>query len=321
MEGTVFDIQRFSVNDGPGIRTTVFFKGCPLKCRWCHNPEGKHPALQVRYLKNKCMGCGKCAALTGEAPQDRAGRVLQDELTGRATAETSVAADGAPEAGGAGGFLTEDAKDREAARICPTKAYTISGKRMTPEEVVDTALRDELFYREEGGVTFSGGEPTMQPEFLNACMDLAHEKKLHVTLDTSGLCESARFLALCQKADLVLYDIKGVTPEKHLEFTGVDNALILKNFEALLATDKPIWVRVPLMTEYTADPEELERIFAYLKPFAKRIGKLTLIPYHSFGNVKYATVNDSAEEFTPISDEDLALWENKFREAGFYVAK
>ena len=190
--GTVFDIQRYSLHDGPGIRTTVFFKGCNLRCRWCHNPESQRPGPQLMFYAHKCVGCGACAAVC---------------------AKTHT-----PECDGCG----------RCARVCRHNAREISGKRIAAEEALKSALRDLPFYRiGGGGITLSGGEPLLHPDFAAAILRGANAAGVHTAIETAANVPWPIFERLLPFTDLVLCDVKGVNEAQHIENTGVSNRLIL----------------------------------------------------------------------------------------------
>lgn len=288
--GIIFDIQRFSVNDGPGIRTTVFLKGCPLACRWCHNPEGRNGQIQMRFFQKKCIGCGRCVTVTNLSPHKLAGK-------------------------------TAGATERKAAEICPTGALCVCGKEYTKQELLEIIKRDLDFYGTNGGVTFSGGEPMAQAEFLEKMLRLCQEEKIHTTLDTCGYASRELYERLLPLCDLVLFDIKAINPEKHRCFTGKDNDVILENFRLIAESDTPIWVRIPLISGCSAEKEELKNIAESLKPYQQRIQQVTLIPYHSFGNTKYQTLGLDPDEFDEIDDEMVQEYEQVFEKHGFTVGR
>ncbi len=289
-EGIVFDIQRFSVSDGPGIRTTVFLKGCPLSCRWCHNPEGKDSAVQIRFFKEKCLGCGRCTEYTVLPPEALAGKAV-------------------------------GMKEALAVERCPSQALKVTGERHTPQRLVEILERDRDFYGETGGVTFSGGEPTDQVEFLEEMLKLCREKKLHTALDTCGYASPAVYERLLPLCDLVLFDIKGMDEEKHQTYTGCGNTGILQNFQSTAVSGKPLWVRIPLIVGLNANRKDLEAIADFLKPYREAVKQITLIPYHSFGNGKYKTLNLKAEYFPELKDETVNEFEMYFQQRGFTVRR
>ena len=236
MTGRVFDIQRFSVHDGPGIRTTVFMKGCPLSCRWCHNPEGLSGTISLQYFKDKCIGCGKCKERT--------------ELS-----------------------------DSEE---CPTGALTVCGRDVTVNELIKEVLRDRVFYGENGGVTFSGGECMLYPEFVAELARKCKENGVSVAIDTAGCVPYSSFESVLPYVDDILYDVKCIDPELHKKGTGRDNSLILQNLDRLMGTKKRILIRTPVISNFN-DNGELERI----KQFCiDRKLPHEILTYHAYGESK-----------------------------------
>ena len=259
--GRVFNIQRFSVHDGPGIRTTVFLKGCPLSCTWCHNPEGGsfHPEIVV--VESRCIACGECVSA---CPLDLPSGV-------------------------GGGWAGE--KDRctvcgSCVDACPTEARQIAGRDMWVDEVMEEILKDRVFYDDsDGGVTFSGGEPLAQGRFLSAMLEACRAEGVHTAIDTSGLAPKDRLLAIAELADLVLLDLKLVDPERHRAHTGVSNSVILDNLAALGQAQRPIWLRVPVIPGVNDDVENLEAT-AQLASSIPSVQRVSLLPYHRLGSDK-----------------------------------
>ncbi len=268
MTATIFDIQRNSFVDGPGIRTTVFFKGCNLRCAWCHNPESQSAKPQMMFYKNKCTGCGKC--------KEKCPNALKScDLCGKCTL------------------------------YCPHDAREICGKEYTAEEVLNTLLKDKAFYEaSEGGVTFSGGECMLRIDFLTEILKKCKENGIHTAVDTAGHVPYERFEQILPYTDLFLYDIKCFDSEKHMEYTGVGNRLILENLKRLLATDKPIWIRIPIIPTVNDSEEEMQRIKAFLET-DQSPQKIELLPYHAMGEHKYAAVGKKARIFSVPSEEKM----------------
>ena len=243
--GMIFDIQRFSVHDGPGIRTTVFMKGCPLRCKWCHNPEGLSPAPQVQFLGEACIGCGRC-----------------------------------------GGERT-----REAALLCPSGALKLLGQAWSPEALLEAVLADREFYGAEGGVTFSGGECLLQYPFVAHMLRLLKERGIRTAVDTSGEVPWEAFEAVLPYCDTYLYDVKTADPELHRSCTGRDNAQILQNLRELSHRGADLWIRIPVIPGVNDSEEEIRAMGRILAPLGVR--SVTLIPYHTLGQSKYATLGMS----------------------------
>ena len=260
----VFNIQRFSIHDGPGIRTTVFLKGCPLRCAWCSNPESQAARPQIMVRDIKCVGCGECVRVCPE------GAVTLTPEQGRRI------------------DWQRCAQCLKCAEACGYESILVSGREMKVEEILAEVVRDEVFYRRSGGgVTVSGGEPMMRHRFLRRFLPACREAGLHVALDTTGFAAERDYLEVLPHIDLLLFDIKTLDPERHLQATGVDNQVILANAETL-APRVRTWFRLPLIAGFN-DSEEHIRAVADL---AARLGveKISLLPYHEGGRSKAAQV-------------------------------
>ncbi|MGA2063970.1 MAG: glycyl-radical enzyme activating protein [Thermoguttaceae bacterium] len=262
--GLVFNIQRYSLDDGPGIRTTVFLKGCPLRCIWCHNPEGMDPGPEILLSPARCIACDRCRE---GCPADAAGPIGQE---GR----------------------WEDESPRcvrcgACARTCPAEARRLAGRRMTAAEVLAEILRDRVFYEDSGGgATFSGGEPLMQPEFLMALLAACRDREIHTAVDTSGYARQEDLLAAARSADLFLYDLKILDDQRHRRYTGVSNRSILENLHALGQVHGNIWVRMPLVPGVNDGPGDLEDVVR-LAASVPGVRQVNLLPYHATGAAKF----------------------------------
>lgn len=271
----IFDIERNSYVDGPGIRTTVFFKGCNLRCAWCHNPESQSRAPQMMFYKNKCTGCGKCREKCPNA-------LKKCDLCGKCTL------------------------------YCPHDAREICGKKYTADEVLCEILKDKSLYDiSNGGVTFSGGECMLQIEFLTEILKACKENGIHTAVDTAGYVPHERFEQILPYTDLFLYDVKCFDSEKHKLYTGVGNELILENLKRLFKTGTPIWIRIPIIPSINDSEEELQRIKEYIFSFGSP-KKIELLPYHSMGEHKYAAIGKEVQIFSVPSEESMRKLKNIF---------
>ena len=282
VEGVVFNIQRYSIQDGPGIRTTVFLKGCPLRCGWCSNPESQNPYPEILFRRQQCQKWGTCADVCSVG------------------AITLV--DGMPSLDRAVCTLCMD-----CVEACPSGALEISGKRMTLDAVVEESCKDELFYSNSGGgVTLSGGEPLAQPEFSRLFLKACRDRAIHTTLDTTGCATWPILKSVLEYTDLVLFDLKHLSPEKHLEGTHVQNTLILENLRRTLDSKLTrVWIRIPVIPGYNdADPylEELALLLAEMRP-----EKVSLLGYHEWGRSKYAALGREypCDEMSALPKERL----------------
>ena len=254
--GKIFNIQRCSVHDGPGIRTTVFLKGCPLACSWCHNPEGIDDASVLMISEERCIGCRACVEVCpiesgGAAP---AGEAWENELCTRCGS---------------------------CVGVCPAEAREIAGRGITVGELLNEIERDRPFYDASGGgVTFSGGEPLAQPEFLEECLRECGRRGFHTAVDTCGLAPQKTLLEVAQLAGLVLYDLKHMDPERHRAETGVENRLILDNLLAMSETDVEIWIRLPLIPGFNDDRANVARTGEFLEDLPRR-HPVIVLPYHN----------------------------------------
>lgn len=265
MRGTVFNIQRFSIHDGPGIRTTVFLKGCNLRCAWCHNPESFLQKPQLQFFPQKCIGCGECFAVcpAGAHELDHGAHLLNREkctVCGR------------------------------CADTCYAESLVVVGKEMTVDEVLGQVAQDAVFYEtSQGGVTFSGGEPLLQPEFLRSLLEGSKEIGLHTAVDTAGSVQETAFSAILPHVDLFLFDIKLADDVRHRQYTGVSNRQVLDNLAFVSRMGGRIWVRIPLVPGVNDTPNDILMIADHLRPL-EGVELVELLPFHRMAEGKYRSL-------------------------------
>lgn len=262
----IFDIQRGSFVDGPGIRTTVFFKGCNLRCAWCHNPESQSFKPQMLFYKDKCIGCGKCNEVCDNENCILCGKC---EL------------------------------------YCPADARKICGKEYNADDVWAEVEKDKAYYENSGGgVTFSGGECMLQIDFLSEILKKCKENGIHTAVDTAGSFGFTNFEKVLPFTDLFLYDIKCFDSEKHKRYVGADNELILKNLKKLFSADAKIWIRIPVIPDFNDSIEEMQKIKSFLAECGTP-ERVELLPYHAMGQNKYMAIGKKPKIFKIPSDDKI----------------
>lgn len=262
--GRVFNIQRFSVNDGPGVRTIVFLKGCPLSCHWCSNPESQHEYSELMFNEVNCTSCGKCAKLCKENAIDFGSKYRIDR-------EKCINC----------GECIED---------CYRGALVMSGEDMTVDEVINEVKKDETQFRHSnGGITLSGGEPLMQPEFALEVLKMSKSKGWNTTIETTGFTSKEVIDKVIPWVDLVLLDIKSMDSDKHLEYVGQRNEIILENAKRISDLGVNMIIRVPVIPGFNGDLKSIKKIAEFAKEL-KRVKEMHILPYHRLGVNKYSCI-------------------------------
>ena len=299
--GRVFDIQRFSIHDGPGIRTTVFLKGCPLRCLWCHNPEGMSPSPIISFLPEKCMGCGECVRVCPQGAHHLVASESDDStITHVYDREHCITC----------GHCTE---------VCDTRTVEIVGRPMSVKEVMKEVVQDKAFYvTSGGGLTLSGGEPMAQIDFAVALLSATKEQGIHRCLETAGFASVERFNRVLPLVDLFLYDFKETDPVRHAEFAGQSNQLILQNLRFLHDAGARIQLQCPIVPGFNDREDHFAGIAALSRSLPNLTGVL-LLPYHPLGKSKLERFG--LKPAVHVSDQPLRLnqlegWIHWLREQG-----
>lgn len=280
--GIIFNIQRYSIHDGPGIRTTIFLKGCPLNCWWCQNPESQSSGQEMVFWGDRCIGCRACSTICpSNAIQ------IKNYIP-----------------------ITEKEKCILCGKCiekCPALAREMIGETLTTKEVIKEIEKDLIFYEESGGgVTFSGGEPLGQSEFLERLLNACREKKIHTAVDTSGYISWEILNKINPKVDLFLYDLKLMDNERHKKYTGVSNEIILENLEKLSSVHNNIFIRFPVIPGINDDYQNIKEMGKFLSSL--KIAQVNLLPYHYIGIDKYRRLGRNCKLVTtqPPSKEKLS---------------
>ena len=296
----VTNIQRYSIHDGDGIRTSVFFKGCPLKCKWCHNPETQSFEKQLLTNREKCAGCMSCVL----ACPNQAIR-MED---GKATIDHELC-------NGCGKCVT----------FCLNNIREVAGKEYSIKELLKELKKDEMFYEESGGgVTLSGGEVMcMDMDYIEHLVRELYKNGISVTIDTCGFAPYEHFQRILPYIDTFLYDIKAIDNEVHKEFVGVSNRLILENLEKLSADNARIYIRIPTIKGVNADDESMLAVIDWLTTHKIQVAQVNLLPYHDTGSSKYERLETEYEgtEFAAPENEEMEHFVELFKKAGFHNTK
>lgn len=296
----ITNIQKFSIHDGDGIRTSVFFKGCPLRCQWCHNPETQRYQREMQFDRNKCLGCGSCEKVcpNGAINMQEGIPVINREV------------------------CTLCGK---CVNYCPEGLREIIGQEYTVKALVKELLKDQMFYEDSGGgVTLSGGEVmTMDIDFLLAIMKELRRQDVTVTIDTCGYVPYEKFEAVLPYVDTFLYDVKVMDPELHKKYIGVDNQQILDNLVRLASDGARIYIRIPTIKEVNGNEKNMRETIEFLKEHDIHPAQVNLLPYHDTGSGKYPKL-DMEYKGTDLhapDKEELEAFRQLFIDAGFKNTK
>ena len=296
-KGIIFDVKRYAIHDGPGIRTTIFFKGCPLQCQWCQNPEGIESRPEILLRSKRCAeDCDACVSACPQGAISKNGSSVE--------------------------FNTERCDFcRKCEEVCVYDALEVVGREVTVHEALEEIERDRVFFEESGGgITFSGGEPLMQFDFVQALLTKVKERNIHTTLDTSGYVDFTDLERINDQVDLFLYDIKIIDDERHKKYTGVSNTIILENLQKLSEKGVPVTVRIPLISGINDDEQSVESFAEYVKTL-KNIKHINILPYHKGGCEKYKNLrkDDSLKTFQPPTNDRINEIKQILVESGFSV--
>jgi len=292
MEGLVFDIQRFSIHDGPGIRTIVFLKGCPLSCRWCSNPESQSLKPVIMYQEMNCIHCGKCIAAC------KKGAISINNKD----------------------FINRDICTAcgECVNVCPASALTLKGKKMTVEQVIKELKKDAINYRRSGGgITLSGREPLVQSDFSRELLKACKAQGWHTAIETTGFANIETIEKVFPYIDLALMDIKHINSDIHKEYTGVSNEIILENVARISKITKMV-VRVPVIPDFNSSEESIFEICKFVKTL-NNVETIHLLPYHTYGENKYKLLGKDylIKELRNLSGDEIESLKRIVENQGF----
>ena len=294
--GIIFSIKKYSIHDGPGIRTTIFFKGCPLNCWWCHNPEGISPERELYIWDDKCIGCGDCLKICPTGAISQINDSIQTDMKKCTLCGQCV-------------------------ETCPTEAREIIGNKITVSQLMEEMGKDTIFYDNSGGgVTFSGGEPLTQPLFLFALLQECKRQKIHTAVDTSGYISTETLIEISKSVDLFLYDIKFIDNFKHKKYTGVSNKIILKNLKELSSINKKIIIRIPIVPGINDNDKNIIEIGEFVASL-KNVNQVDILPFHNIGVEKYKKfgMNYRLADVQYSSENRIAEIENQLKKYRFKV--
>ncbi|AGK95645.1 glycyl-radical enzyme activating protein [Clostridium pasteurianum] len=293
IKACIFNIQKYSIHDGPGIRTVVFFKSCPLKCLWCSNPESQNSIQQITWDKSKCLKCLRCVHNCEHNAISLNNNLI--EIDSRKCVSCF-----------------------RCVKSCPKKSLIIEGKYLTLSEVMEDIIKDNVFYQESnGGVTLSGGEVLEQYEFATELLKLLKENNIHTAIETTGYTSNEIFSDFIKSVDLLLFDVKHYDREKHFKTTNVYNDVIIENLRIAVEKDKDVIIRIPVIPTINSSLEDAKGFCTLLKSIGAT--KINLLPFHQFGQKKYELLNKyySFKNIEQLHEEDLLEYQKIFIENGF----
>jgi pyruvate formate lyase activating enzyme len=295
LNGLIFDIKRFAVHDGPGIRTTVFLKGCPLQCLWCHSPESQRPYPELMYYSNLCHHCNECVTICPTQAQttDTTHKIIQSRCTHCGRCATS----------------------------CYPGALKLVGKSVGIDALLNELQKDATFYRQsQGGITLSGGEPTFQPQFTQALLKTCQDQYFHTAIETCGYTAWSIFQKILPYVNLILYDLKHLNRAKHIQYTGVPIDLILQNLRRLDQTDTNYVIRVPVIPTINDSPEVIKALSIFCGSL-HHLKHVELLPYHRLGVSKYQHLDRpySLLDLNPPQDDVIIRMSEAFQDQGLKV--
>lgn len=300
----IANIQKYNMHDGPGIRTLVFFKGCPLRCKWCSNPESLEKKYAVMYRRNCCVDCGACVSVCPVGIHSISKETLKHEINRN----------------------IECIGCRKCEEVCPESALSISGEMKTISEILEVIEEDRMFYEVSGGgVTVGGGDPVVNPDVVSNLLMACKQVGINTAVETSGYTKLESLLQIAEFTDLFLFDIKQIDSEKHYQLTGVRNEQILKNLTELFQRRYNVKIRMPLLKGLNDSKESIEGVAKFLQPYieSKNFKGIDLLPYHKMGVHKYDQLDMAypLQDYTdlPLSDEELARIEGWMKAYGLPV--
>ncbi|MCQ2508622.1 MAG: glycyl-radical enzyme activating protein [Dorea sp.] len=313
----ITNIQRYSIHDGDGIRTTVFFKGCPLRCTWCHNPETQYFRKQPTYDREKCAGCGNCL---NACPEQAITAIEHVQMV--TDAEGNVSEQKGMK------VVTDPSVCKvcgQCVDYCNLNLREICGKEYTVNELIKEVKKDEMFYETSGGgVTFSGGEVMVQDmDYLVAVCKKLHRYGISINFDTCGYAPYENFEKILPYADTFLYDIKAIDDEVHKQYMGVSNELILENLRKLSKAGAKLYIRIPTIKEVNGKKEDMKQVIDFLTDNQIRVAQINLLPYHNTGSGKYDKIGVEYEgtHFTAPTNEEMEELQAMFQAAGYSNTK